>query len=628
MKSNSTLLALLFAIFALYGGPLPALESRTWSDSTGKYKIEGTFRGSEGGKVTIERNDGSLVEIELTKLSAADQKYVLEDASPFKPVEANSPFKPKRPRPHARSRDADPAPTDPEAITPDWSAAESIALMPAQDAWKIAVPAAAPPREALKSRAIPLPPKTDFWEGVKGFVVSASGHRAAIGYKLDKPEPGKTRIVLCDLVDGKKLVSATADGAMIPVALDDRGTQVLMRRDEWGWGKSDRLELWELSPTGIDRSLVWYPYGDEKDGHRDVKWAAFVGEERLATLGGSGKLVLWNAKTAQPQFHLPIDAGSLPALSQGRKYLAFSTGKQVGLLDLTTNEVVALQSIEHLNWAKLCFSPDGSKLACLAHARLIVWDVDDGSVYRDIPLAGLSVGTGEMIWPHERYLLLGKSTLFDIDNQVPLWTYRGHELVELAGNLCAFVVHEGHDKPGALVLAPIPAPSFEQTLAAAQKQPDFFVLRPGVTVRLNLDGLPDAAEREKVREALTQKLQDRGCNVGPEGTIELVASAEAGKEQEVSYHGFGISPFRSYKVREYFSKLAFVYQGKVTWQTAGNNVPGFIQLKEGETIEQVLRRSERPNYAFYRHVELPKMLMKPMGEGGLGSSRIGVSGVQ
>jgi hypothetical protein len=193
---------------------------------------------------------------------------------------------------------------------------------------------------------------------------------------------------------------------------------------------------------------------------------------------------------------------------------------------------------------------------------------------------------------------------------------------------CAFVVNAGTDKPGAVVIGQVPTPAFEKKLAEAKKQPDFFVLKPGTTVKLVLEALQDAQEREKVRTSLTAKLKERGCEVGPNGTIDLVATAEAGEERDVSYHGFGISPFKSYKVRDYISKLTFNYQGKVCWQTAGSSVPGFIQLKEGETIEQVLRRSERPNYSVFQNVELPKMLMKPTGTDGLGTSQVTVAGVQ
>src|SRR5204863_4058469 len=135
----------------------------------------------------------------------------------------------------------------------------------------------------------------------------------------------------------------------------------------------------------------------------------------------------------------------------------------------------------------------------------------DGTLFREIPLAGINVGVGEMTWPHPQYMLLGKSQLFDVENQVRLWTYNGGEAVDtVAPGQCAFVVSAGTDKPGALVVGPVPTPTFEKALAAAKKQADFLVLKPGTTVKLVLEALQDAQEREKVRAALTAKLKERG----------------------------------------------------------------------------------------------------------------------
>lgn len=639
MNASSLTRHLLCLVLLVAGGLSAAgQEIRTWTDATGKFKIEGKFKQLEDGKVTLERKDGSLVEIDVKKLSADDQKLIEEQAAnPFKPA-ADNPFKPKTTEPRnpfePGSSSSSSGSGGAKEVTPNFGSAETVAMMPSQSEWKLAAPAA-PPAEtgSLKARSIPLPPKTDFFEGAKGIVLNHSGQRAVIGYILAErggrnASGGQTRIVACDVASGKMLMTATEPTQMTPIALHDKGAQVLMVRDEWGFGNHDYLELWNLAPTGVTKALRWAPYGDQKGGERDVKWAAFLDEERLATLGGGGKLVVWTAATAQPLFSLQIDGGCIPALSRDRKYLAFATGKQVGVLDLAAKEVVALQPTQQLAWPKLCFSPDGARLACLAHDRLYVWNFTDGTLYREVPLSGMNIPTGEMLWPHERYLLLGKQMLFDIENQVKVWTYTGHELVEQAGPMTAFVVNQGQDKPGALVLTKIPAPTFEQTLAKAMQDPDFFVLKPGTTVRLDLDGLPDPAEREKVRDTLTKKLTDRGFKTGASGTITLTASAEAGEERDVSYHGFGSLGFRSYKVREYHTKLAFVYQGKTVWQTQGSSVPGFIQLKEGETMEQVLRRSEKPNYAVYEHVELPKMLMKPTSGDGLGSSQVSVAGVQ
>jgi hypothetical protein len=56
--------------------PAAADGKRTWTDSTGKYTIEGVLYGVEGSNVKIERADGKIVTMPIDKLSAADQAIV------------------------------------------------------------------------------------------------------------------------------------------------------------------------------------------------------------------------------------------------------------------------------------------------------------------------------------------------------------------------------------------------------------------------------------------------------------------------------------------------------------------------------------------------------------------------
>jgi hypothetical protein len=58
----------------------PAPASRTWTDSSGKFKIEAKFVSFADGKVTLEKPDGVQIKMPLEKLSADDQKFVTEQA--------------------------------------------------------------------------------------------------------------------------------------------------------------------------------------------------------------------------------------------------------------------------------------------------------------------------------------------------------------------------------------------------------------------------------------------------------------------------------------------------------------------------------------------------------------------
>jgi hypothetical protein len=656
-------------------------EFRTWSDASGKHKIKAKFVECSEGNVTLEREDGSQVTIALKKLSEADQKVVAElqsgDESPFQPA------KPAKRAAKAKKAEAEPREEQeegegtvqgqPKTVTPDWSGAKEVALTPAKDKWSLSIEAPEQPAPGRKLRPIVLPAKVDFFERTKGLAINPVSRRAVIGYVSDRPggtrrparsgpggfgpgglvpggivpprvpggpgplnQGGQTRIVLCDLDKGKALGSCVTDGKMVPLALSDAGNQVLMRRDDFGPGNMDRLEIWTLTKSGIRKDLRWTPHDDQRIGGRDIVWARYIDEERVATLSGSGVLVVWKAASAKPLYFLRAQGGAYPALSPDRKYLALVVEKRIAVFDLAAGEVAVAQATptEHFPFPVFAFTPKGSRLVCGAFDRIYVWDVATGALYRNIPLTGANVHIGNnLVCPSEDHVLVGNSLLVDIESQVKLWSYRGHEILEMLGEVCWFAVagQPPGDSASALVPSPLPHPAARDRIQKAMETPDFFVLKPGTTVRVNVAGLGDAGEQEKAAAALAQKLQANGCQVGAGGAVELVASVEMGKPRKVSYSSFG--PFgaggQSYSVQEYVSRLKFVYQGQTAWEVACSSVPGFLHLRDGETIEQALRNSERPNYAWFNTVELPKVLQKPTpGAITLGASEVTVSGVR
>ncbi len=49
---------------------------RTWTDSSGQFKIEATLESQTAFEVVLRKKDGTTVKVELDKLSIADQEYV------------------------------------------------------------------------------------------------------------------------------------------------------------------------------------------------------------------------------------------------------------------------------------------------------------------------------------------------------------------------------------------------------------------------------------------------------------------------------------------------------------------------------------------------------------------------
>jgi hypothetical protein len=660
-----------------------AEEMRTWTDSTGKHKIEAKFKEVVDGKVTLARKSGGVMEIDLKKLSADDQEYI---AKRLKETE-DDPFKLKSDE--ETSADKEDMESDDNAdadkpgkggkgkssskriktVQPDWSKAENIAHAASAETWKLSVPAAPAEGAKLKARAIPIPPDVDH-ERPTETVISGSASHALIGSVLNgrggghhathrhmhrsqttingvttqsqetsvetqgggggpSEESAVTKLALCDLAKGKVLGTGTMRGKYIPVAVDEGGTRALMREDTFGFDEK-ALELWDLSSSGPKTAIRWWPacMGEK---NAVVKWGAFLSDDRIVTLSKSGAMVIWKAKTGQPIAYLQIGGECDPAFTADRRYLVFGANEHIGVLDVNSAELVAEMPSERLHSASFALSPDGSRFACASFGRLTIWNFADGTRQQQIPLAGTDAGR-EILWPHEKYLLLGKSRVFDIENQVVLWNYQGANAAWMVGPFCMFLVNPLFNNPGALVLTTVPPPRLEQILDKAMEAPDFFVLTPGTTVKLNMDGLPDATEREKIRTALTEKLTSNGCKIGPEGTIELAATVES-KSKEMAFRKLGHVPptsakIQSYQLQEFTTRLAFVYQGKPAWQVQTVSVPHMVRAKPGQTIEAALHETEKPNYEFLTRVGLPKKLMKPMPEAALGSSRITVAGVQ
>ena len=377
---------------------IPALSSargddvRSWKDASGKFSIRAKFVSLENGLVTLEREDGTAMEIDLARLSEADKTYIAgrpKAEDPFKVAAPKDPFKAKampRGGPKGEAAEA-------KAVTPNWSKSRAVALAPESPEWKVAIAAETAPAAVPKARPIGLPVKKEFFERTKGLVVSAGGKMALVGYNIDEPKPlGLTRIVECDLETGKVLGGAVTPGLLLPLALNDEGSRVLMRRDEFGFGNNDRLELWSLTDSGLEKDRSFVPYGDVKGGDRDVKWAAFLPEDRLLTVSNAGRLVAWDLATLDPIYDLGMEGGCVPALSPDRKLLAFTTAKEIGVLDVAEGTVLALQDKPNAPFPALAFSPSGKRLALVSIDKLRAYDVASGALQREILLTGLHTG--------------------------------------------------------------------------------------------------------------------------------------------------------------------------------------------------------------------------------------------
>jgi hypothetical protein len=263
---------------------------------------------------------------------------------------------------------------------------------------------------------------------------------------------------------------------------------------------------------------------------------------------------------------------------------------------------------------------------CRTHTELSFWNLTDGSLEREISLSGVHVVGNELLWPEDRYLVIGHSVV-DIENRSVAWEYVTVGYSDFFDRYLVVAVQE--PAKGSLVMAAVPQPMMEAKLKAAVELPDYLVLKPGGSVKLNVDKLPSPAEREKAQAALTAKLQAANYQISPNATIEVVAAID---QQSVNLTVQNVNPTRgdSDKVQTtaYNARIDFLYQGKPLWSRGNTSLPTFLVIERGQTVADAVRAFEKPNYALFEKVEFPKQLVNPQYETGVGATAITTSGIK
>lgn len=619
MTPRLPLILATLAVVVLLGVPVAgAEETRTWTDATGKHKIEAQYSGMAGTKVKLTLKSGKKMEIELKQLSENDRKYVesLDSDSPFKASEdGDSPFQPGDNEEDSKEESASNE-TVAKRYKVDWSDSDTIIVDVSDDPWNATL--AEHPGWGGKLKPAPLPARVDIFETVGGLCSHPAAQKLVVSFRTGREDSdSQVRLMICDLKGGRAAKTEAVQALAAPIALSGDGSQVLMRHDKFGFGNQETLELWKLKGKNIQRAAGWYPYEDTKG---DVKWAEFVDEDHLVTCSSHGRVAYWDLKKVKPIWHLETSNGAVPCLSGDRKLLGFCSESAYGLLDISEGKVIASAATPNpMKSATVSISPSGKKMVCNSQNQIVVINTTNGEITSNFEVQGIhAIGTSGLI--SDSAFMFGGHFVIDLDSQLKLWEYFGAEQLATNGNM-TFAAIAPVRNTGILLPLELPHKAARDVLEKALTQPDLFVFREGVDVKLDVSGVP-GGEQERVRTALTKKLSAMNCSISDNANITLFASVTGPKERTVSYFNSG-----DYKVQEYFSEVRFVYQKKDAWLNRTTNIPGMMMLKRGESIESVLRKaSEKADFGFFDHLVLPKFLQKPMeGANNVGMQTLGRS---
>lgn len=653
-------------------------EKRTWTDATGKFKIEATFVKQDGDQVELKRTDGKTVKLPFAKLSAADQDFVKklnsenDPDNPFKVEEEadkDNPFKSVAPaaKPAMPAGGVKPAakPNDPFS-NPDESLIKISPVKNASGASELIIDAPA----SFKYVPDPAPASTtsapnrgfklsqiaeegpghsnDFWDHIKGMLFDEARQQALVCFLFEHPgKTKKTRLERLDLAKGESLGVIESPVNFVPVDFDSTTQLVLGRSDNFHGGTKDRIDIWEVSGETLKHQLSFKPYDTGKQhGWKDVNWAKFVGANHIGTLGGDNRFILWETKSLKPVYAATLWAGSEPALSGQGKYLALITKDGAYVLESQSGNVVAKLAGQPGYFPKLSFRPDGKQLACASFDRLTVWDMTTGQIASEVYYPQ-HMSPEEIYWPEDGTVLISAGSqmrLIDLEKKIVLWTYNmGEPTAQFGGRIWSVLSSHGDGKT--LVHVQMPDAAAKQMQASLSGK-DLLSLKPGMSVGVFINVALGEPDRVKIYNHILAQLKEAGIGVDQNSPISIEAATEQGETESVTYQSYDrrfgprFSPFgprfgngdpgEKANVTKLVSRLTIRENGKeILWeakQIAG--APHMITQKEGQSLQQAINETTAPNVAYFLTLNMPKHIARHPKGGTYGTSSLTPQGLK
>jgi hypothetical protein len=606
--------------------------ARTWTDSTGKFKLEASFAGREGDNIQLKKSDGKTIELAVAKLSKEDVAY-LEGLSAA--AGAGNPFE-------AAAEVATPVtPAAASEREANWDTAKRLAIQPIEGCSITPDPGAAlPALEENRSlvlagtgfipRAGGRAENNNFFESPKSILLNSTSGEALVVF-LNEPPGGGARTVRlsrCDLKRGQFVDEIRFAGGLAPRDVSPSGKLVASLPERTGGSELNMIEVAKIEGKSVTPKRRWN-MGAWNDWSRRFEQAFFVDDERLLTISSwGGVATLWNIDKAEAIWTVDFRQHSMPALSPGRKQLAVAAGDGIAILDAATGNTLGRAQSDDGAGGTLTFSPDGKRLGSLSARRVQVWDLTTGKLTHDVWFPKQMAGK-DLDFLGGNFVLVDNHFLVDLAKRIVLWEYdlpmtRGQRVGSLAGGKFWFV-SGGQQAPYSLSCCTLPDAA-ARAKSDSLNADDVLALEPGARVSLAIN-LPGDDDVKRAMKNLTERLRANGMVVADNAPLVLEASITQGSSETVSYRHFGsFTPSEQATVTKQISLLTLKENGQELWRASGSfggHAPGIVHLKQGQSVQQAIDDQQQANPArFFASVNLPKYLARHPEEGVYGSSKV------
>ena len=608
-QSSSTLFFCLICVatwFVAMNRSLPAQEltspQRNWTDKTGRFTVEAKLQSFRDGKVKLEKADGLVVELPLTKLSEQDQAYIARlkaESQMENPFAGGAPANPfAGGTSPAESSESQPENSGLDAATPIKVELPADRKSIVATKWESPVdPAMNQPSNQIEAGPIAFPSfagRYEFHTRVEAAVFDRNGSIAAAA--VSNPFEEKMIISVVDFSAGDVTSHASIDiesrleqPELLAVDSERREVVTLVKPRGREPGRLefrpfDRLdkpaEVWETADF----------FG--RDGFRP-EHAYFVGKNRLLTIGEN--LILWDRDQREPNYVLKMGLRNTPsssiAFSPGGNLVAIANNSSVVFVRVETGEV---EGKLNERFRSISISPDGTQLAGSLFGKDIkTFDLMTGDNLKSFS----TLDTGAVRWLDNRYLMVGNGHVFDTELQAKIWEYQAGRSGDFETLGHGVTVVQDKNRIKAIKLPHI---DLSQQVGSLDKQ-DLKLIEDGSEFSIELNAPFNEKTKQEVIDKLKTSLAEQGFGYNEDSNLVIKLKVTKGKKKTVNVRSIGgLSAFGSNTETMTFtphhSSIKIVRDGKSIWNMTHYHGPGFmINQRDDESLKQYARRVCKPS---------------------------------
>lgn len=611
---------LLLCGFLLSGNVIGQTASvRLWEDASGKFQVRAQLLEHAQGKIRLRTADGREITVPFERLSRKDQEYLKSLDAP-----QDNPFAGGTPAAMDADLTAAAVPDLGSSFQLSSSLGDRLALPLTGTTIDLSGPviggfrpdpAAVPDGPADGSVKIA---QVDPYEKVsKPLIAGRDGTTMLVGVgRIMAGKPEQTRGRIYAVGWGTSVADLVWDKATALQLLDhDRalGQSLLVDQLDMLW-RGGELGMVEGLERGSPKPLYWRTLSASSPGFApQFQWARLLGNGHALVIV-SDTLYLWDLPAARLIYRVEgVGANPPPTLSPGGRYLAIPTTQGATILQTDTGELCGRVAFTNLK-PGLAFHNDGKQLLLCSGNQYLVWDCQDQQVTAQATTTD-HLGNSPLNWVGPKMFRSQLGSLVHIDLGMAIWKYSLSSTTDpqMIGDKLLFATTS---QQATVISASIPHAAAEASLQRLLKGGDAVMLvRPGSEVAVSIQSAVDGVESEQIEQALGIAVERAGWKVSSGAPITLVANIGRGKPQELSYRKMeaSLNDARSTATLHPFTMELEIRRGnQVLWQRAStNHVPFLLRLQEGETVQDAVKRYEKPDPQFFARLHLPPRIPKP-----------------